>query len=483
MLDVEFIFPPLSVSERYGSRNIGKGHEGHLPPLGLASLAAYLIEKKYKVDIIDALADELTDKEIIEKILQDNPKAIGFSALTSMFHRAAITAEKLKKKFPEKLIIMGGHHATIMPKEIMQKHRCFDILVYGEGEITFAEIMQKFREAHYSIEKFLNDYKTLAKIRGIVFRNGNEIIMNAAQEPVQNLDELPFPARHLLPMRKYIPLPNQYLRLPVVHMLAIRGCPYNCTFCSNNAVFGRKIRARSPGKVLEEIGHLQEKYGAKEISFWDDMMTANRKWMEEFCSLIIENKIDITWTCYARVDTVDLPLLKLMKRAGCWNIFYGFESGNQQLLDNIGKRITLQQIRNAAKWTKEAGIEIRASFMIALPGETPELAEQTLEFAKELNPDYVQFCITTPYPGTALYNDAKKYGKLTKDFDKFHGWDAVFVPKGYKNKEEILALEKKFFREFYLRPAYVLGRFAKIKSFRDLMRYVKGARFLLGFTS
>ncbi|MBI2529716.1 MAG: radical SAM protein [Candidatus Diapherotrites archaeon] len=370
-----------------------------------------------------------------------------------------------------------------MPEEIMRRHRCFDILVYGEGEITFAEIMQKFREAHYSTEKFLKDYRTLAKIRGIVFRNGKKIIMNAPQEPVQNLDELPFPARHLLPMRKYIPLPNQYLRLPVVHMLAIRGCPYNCTFCSNNAVFGRAIRARSPEKVLEEIRHLQEKYGAKEISFWDDMLTANRKWMEKFCSLLIENKIDITWTCYARVDTVDLPLLKLMKRAGCWNIFYGFESGNQQLLDNIGKRITLQQIRNASKWTKEAGIEIRASFMIALPGETPELAEQTLEFAKELNPDYVQFCITTPYPGTALYNDAKKYGKLTKDFDKFHGWDAVFIPKGYKNKEEILALEKKFFREFYLRPAYVLGRFAKIKSFRDLMRYAKGARFLLGFTS
>ena len=483
MLDVEFIFPPLSVSERYGSRNIGKGHEGHLPPLGLASLAAYLIDKKYRVDIIDALANELTDNEIIEKISQDNPKAIGFSALTSMFHRAVITAEKLKKKFPEKLIIMGGHHATIMPKEAMQKHRCFDILVYGEGELTFAEIMQKFKEAKYNTKKFLNDYKTLGKIKGILFKKKGKIIINSPREHIQNLDSLPFPARHLLPIEKYVPLPNQYLRLPVVHMVAIRGCPFNCTFCSNNAVFGRMIRAKSPARVIEEIKHVIEKYGAKEISFWDDTMTVKRDWMEEFCNLIIENGIDITWTCYARVDTVDLPLLKLMKKAGCWNIFYGFESGNQQLLDNIGKRITLQQIRNAAKWTKEAGIEIRASFMIALPGETPELAEQTLEFAKELNPDYVQFCITTPYPGTALYNDAKKYGKLTKDFDKFHGWDAVFVPKGYKNKQEILQMEKRMFKEFYLRPAYVLGRFAKIKSFRDLMRYAKGARFLLGFTS
>ena len=483
MLDVEFIFPPLSVSERYGSRNIGKGHEGHLPPLGLASLAAYLIDKGYEVGIIDALANELSDKEIIEKIAQDNPKAIGFSALTSMFHRAVITAEKLKKKFPEKLIIMGGHHATIMPKEAMQKHRCFDILVYGEGELTFAEIMQKFRKAHYNAKKFLHDYKTLQSIKGILFRKNGKTIINAQRELIKNLDELPFPARHLLPIEKYVPLPNQYLRLPVVHMVAIRGCPFNCTYCSASAVFGRTIRAKSPERVIEEIKHVIEKYGAKEISFWDDTMTVKRDWMEKLCNLIIKNKIDITWTCYARVDTVDLPLLKLMKKAGCWNIFYGVESGSQQLLDNINKHITLQQIKNAVKWTKEAGIEIRASFMIALPGETPELARQTLEFAKELEPDYAQFCITTPYPGTQLYKDAERHGKLIKDFDRFHCWDAVFIPKGYKNREEVMQMEKEIFKKFYLRPKYIFGRIMRIRSWRDMKRYLKGVRFLLGFTS
>jgi len=212
-------------------------------------------------------------------------------------------------------------------------------------------------------------------------------------------------------------------------------------------------------------------------------MTVKRDWMEKLCNLIIKNKIDITWTCYARVDTVDLPLLKLMKKAGCWNIFYGVESGSQQLLDNINKHITLQQIKNAVKWTKEAGIEIRASFMIALPGETPELARQTLEFAKELEPDYAQFCITTPYPGTQLYKDAERHGKLIKDFDRFHCWDAVFIPKGYKNREEVMQMEKEIFKKFYLRPKYIFGRIMRIRSWRDMKRYLKGVRFLLGFTS
>jgi len=267
-------------------------------------------------------------------------------------------------------------------------------------------------------------------------------------------------------------------------MLAIRGCPYNCSFCSNNAVFGRKIRWKSPKRVIEEIENLKKEYGVREISFWDDMMTVSRKWMMDFCNELIKRKTDVTWTCYARVNTVDLEMLRAMKKAGCWNIFYGYEAGDQQLLDNINKGITLQQICDANKWTKEAGIEVRGSFMIALPGETPELARKTVAFACELNPDYAQFSITTPYPGTKLWDDADKWGKLNRtDFSKYQGWDVVFIPKGYKNKEEIYAMEKYAFRKFYFRPRYIIGRLAKIRSWEDIARYLKGFRFLLGFSS
>jgi radical SAM superfamily enzyme YgiQ (UPF0313 family) len=282
-------------------------------------------------------------------------------------------------------------------------------------------------------------------------------------------------------MKKYIPLPNQYKKKPVVHMVAIRGCPYSCSFCSNNKVFGRKIRARSPEKLVEEIRYVIEKYGAKEISFWDDMMTTNKEWMYKFCDLLIRGKFDVTWTCYARVDSVDEPLLKKMKKAGCWNIFFGFEAGIQELLNNINKGITIKQIVEANRLCKKIGIEVRASFMIALPGETPELAKKTIEFAKRLNPDYAQFCITTPYPGTCLYENASKYGTLIQDFSRFNIWEPVFIPKGYKNAEQVKEMERIAMREFYIRPAYILSRIRKISSLEDILRYIKGLRFLVGF--
>ncbi len=199
---------------------------------------------------------------------------------------------------------------TIEPVEVLEENKCFDIGVCGEGEITIEEIFELYIKHGYRYEKFINDQQLLSKIDGIVFRKNDYIVVNKPRDLISNLDILPFPARDLVPIEKYIPLPNQYKRLPVVHMVVIRGCPYKCTFCSNNAVFGRKIRSRSPMKVIEEIKHLIAVYGAKDISFWDDMMTANKKWMYALCDLIIREKIDITWTCYARADSVTKDLLK-----------------------------------------------------------------------------------------------------------------------------------------------------------------------------
>jgi radical SAM superfamily enzyme YgiQ (UPF0313 family) len=282
-------------------------------------------------------------------------------------------------------------------------------------------------------------------------------------------------------MRKYIPLPNQYKRLPVVHTTAIRGCPFRCTFCSNNIVFGRKIRAKSPERVIEEITSVTRLYGAREIAFWDDTFTINKKWATSLCNLIMKEKLDIVWSCYASVNTVDKELLQTMGKAGCWNIFYGFESGIQQLINNIEKEITIDQIRNVNKWTREAGIEVRASFMLGLPGETPALAKKTIEFAVELEPDYAQFSITTPFPGTKLYTQANKYGKLSLNFAQYTGWEPVFVPFGYKDGKELVKMEKLAIRSFYLRPRYVLNRIKKIRSTEDLIRYMKGLRLIQGF--
>lgn len=479
-MDLLLIYPPVTIEERY-ARGVGKKVGGNLPPLGIASLAAFVREKGYLVDVVDSLSLNFQDEDIVRKVGMLRPKVVGFSALTMNYHRALACAREVRGSFPDILVILGGHHATIMPREIVRDADCFDLIVIGEGELTLLDILQKYKSLGFQRAQLLENLDLLSGITGIAYRGKQGVIVNKKRELIEDLDSLPFPARDLLPMRRYIPLPNQYLRLPVVHMTAIRGCPFSCSFCSNNAVFGRKIRAISPQRVVDEIEHVMNVYGAREISFWDDTMTANRKWIEGFCDEIIRRAIDVTWTGYSRVDTVDLPLLKKMKAAGCWNLFYGFEAGDQKLLNNISKGITLEQIRQANQWTKESGIEVRGSFMLALPGETPALAQKTIDFAKELNPDYAQFSLTTPYPGTKLWEEAEKYGTLYKDFRDYQLWSPVFIPYGYKSKDEILQMEKKAVREFYFRLAFIFNCIRKIRSLEDIKRYLKGLRVLMGF--
>lgn len=479
-MDFLLISPPLSLNERYGKRRVGK-IGGQLPPLGLAYIAAFLREKKFSVGLLDGAVEDLSEDEIIKKIKLQDPKIIGFSAMTFTFHRAANFAKKIKSQFPNALIVIGGHHATLLPRQVLLENSSFDLVVHGEGELTALDIVQKFKKYNFNKSKFLNDSSLLETIQGIAFRKQKQIKINSPSPHIEDLDKLPYPAWDLLPMNKYLPLPNQYLNKPVVHLVASRGCPFQCSFCSANAVFGKKIRSLSPSKLVDMLEYVRDKFGAREISFWDDSLTVNKKWLFEFCRLLIKKKLGLTWSCYARVNCVDKQILSLMKKAGCWNIFYGFESGNQELLNKVGKNITLEQIRLANKLTKEAGIEVRASFMIALPGETPGMAQKTIDFAISLDPDYAQFCITTPFPGTKLREDARRYGRLWEDFSSYNVWEAVFVPKGYKNRKEIEEMEKKAVRQFYLRPGYLLGRLKKIRSFNDLARNFKGLRMLIGF--
>ena len=479
MLDLLLVYPPLSINERYG-RNVGN-IGGHQPPLGLACLAAYVRENGFSVKIIDAQAEGISTAEAVELARKYNPKVIGIGALTSIFHRAVEFARDIKCRIPQSLIIFGGHHASIMSEETMSNFNCFDLLCKGEGEYTLTEVLVNYKKSNFDKEIFLKNTSVLSGINGIVYRDGEKICSTAGRMLISDLDELPMPARDLLKIPKYNPMPNQYKRLPLLNITVSRGCPFGCSYCSASSVFGRGIRMRAPDKTIEEIKFLMSEYNAKEISFWDDTITFDKKWLSRLCSLILEQQLGITWTCYSRVDSVTKDMLKIMKEAGCWNIFFGFESGDQNTLDLIGKKITLDQIRTVCKWCKELGIEIRASFMIALPNETPELAKKTIDFAVEVDPDYAQFCITTPFPKTRLYEEAIKYGLLENDFSKYNVWQPVFVPFGYKNRDEILKMEKLAMRRFYMRPGYIFNKIKKMNSFEDFIRYLKGFRLLLGF--
>ena len=486
LIDIMFLFPPTSTgsdyAHRYGKKDLGD-LKGDLIPLGIASLAAYLKKYGFGVAALDCIALELTHDDIVEIIRKRKPRSVGISATTYALPASTTLAERLREEFPNLLIILGGAHANVAGMDAARNISSIDIVSYHpEGETVIHHILKKFSKHNFKRESLLNDVDTMKDIKGIIFRNKNEIVKNLPEDIIKDLDFLPLPARDLFPMERYVPLPNQYKKLPMTNMVVIRGCPYVCTFCDQAATTARR---RSPQKVIEEIRDVVEKYGVKEISFWDDTMSYHKKWMKEFCTLLIEAKLKVIWSCYAAVNTVNQEILHLMKKAGCWNIFYGYETGVAILADNIKsnrKNKSMEYMKQVAKWTKDAGIEVRGSFMIALPGENPKLAEQTIQDAIELDPEYAQFSITTPYPGTALYNEIKngKWGKLTtEDFSEFQGWNVVFLPEGYKNKEEVLEMSRKAFKAFYMRPSYIIKTILNIRSLEDIKRYFKGFKALV----
>jgi len=486
LIDIMFLFPPISTgsdyAHRYGKKDLGD-LKGDLIPLGIASLAAYLKKYGFGVAALDCIALELTHDDIVETIRKRKPRSVGISATTYALPASTTLAERLREEFPNLLIILGGAHANVAGMDAARNIPSIDIVSYHpEGETVIHHILKKFSKHNFKRESLLNDVDTMKDIKGIIFRNNNEIVKNLPGDIIKDLDFLPLPARDLFPMERYVPLPNQYKKLPMTNMVVIRGCPYVCTFCDQAATTARR---RSPQKVIEEIRNVVEKYGIKEISFWDDTMSYHKKWMKEFCTLLIEAKLKVIWSCYAAVNTVNQEILHLMKKAGCWNIFYGYETGVAILADNIRsnrKNKSMEYMKQVAKWTKDAGIEVRGSFMIALPGENPKLAEQTIQDAIKLDPEYAQFSITTPYPGTALYNEIKngKWGKLTtEDFSEFQGWNVVFLPEGYKNKEEVLEMSRKAFKAFYMRPSYIIKAILNIRSLEDIKRYIKGFKALV----
>jgi radical SAM superfamily enzyme YgiQ (UPF0313 family) len=298
------------------------------------------------------------------------------------------------------------------------------------------------------------------------------MIRTAPRPFVTTLDDLPLPARDLLPLERYKPVGNRYKRLPAFSMVAIRGCPYPCAFCSEART---TVRFSSPARVIAEIEHLIERYGAREITFWDDTITLNKKWLLELCDRMIEKRLDITWSCFAVIGTMTPELLARMKAAGCWNVFYGVETPDEDLTKSIRiqKNGSVARVKEVVRQTQAAGIEVRAAFMVGLPGETPERAMRTLDLALELEPDYAQWNYTVPYPRTQVWNELTSHGRLlAKNWGEFSNWYPAFLPFAYDSPEQLIRIRKLVLRKFYLRPSYVWRRLRKVRTAGDVLRYV-----------
>lgn len=355
------------------------------PPLGLGYLASVLNEKKFSVQLIDCTF--LNRKSAIEKIRQTNPEIIGIYCMFSMKKDALWIAKSIKQNC--ELLVAGGPLPTFKPEEFLE---IFDVVVLGEGEKTILEIVE------------FENKNELKKIKGIAFKNQNKIKINPKQEPIENLDKIPFPDREFFDNKAY---KHYYKKFgyKITSLISSRGCPFKCDFCSQ-PIFNNQVRFRSPENIVSEIKQIQEK-GYNRIWFADDCFTFNPKRVEKICDLLINQKIRINWECLSRVDTINQELAKKMKEAGCVRLFFGIESGNNQILKIMNKQITTRKATRSVITAKKAGIKVGAFFILGYPGETNETILDTTRFAYSLPLDYCSFTFPYPIPGTGLYEKLK----------------------------------------------------------------------------
>ena len=471
------ITPPLLNSGPKKRNNKNRLKRGLLPPLGIGYIAAVLIQAGHEVKIIDSQVLDYSVDEILDEVSTYKPDVLGISFLTPQEDSACKLIVQLKRHFKDVSIIAGGAHPTCFPWETMEKCKGIDILVAGEGEYTMLDII-----------RCLQNGRSLAEVKGIYYRNDNGKIMKSPQNAsIVNLDTLPPPARYLYPLNSYAPEPFENKKLPSTSIIVSRGCTYaKCTFCYRSGILKREYRIQSVEKTLDELRYIVKKFRIKEFVFYDDDLGSNKKWLIKFCNLLKKEKIPIIWSFRGRPNMVDYETLRQAKEAGCFSVAFGFESGNQDLLDNIKKGITLEQSRQAADLANSLGLEVVGTFMLGLPGETPQKAERTIEFAIELDCAYAAFIPTHPFYGTQLYEQCVKEGKIvpsTYSIDMLYTRyipTVTYTPAGYKDKEELEDMIKKAYKRFYLRPGYFWKHIRKIEGFEDIKRYWSGFKFLLG---
>jgi len=427
------------------------------PPLGLAYIAS-MLRQNHEVKIIDSSILNYTIGDVERELRSFNPDVVGVTSVTPSIYEAYKVAETAKKVREDCTVILGGPHATFMPRQTMEECEYIDIIVRGEGEETTRELIE-------NIEKGV----PLNKVMEITFRKENGIIDTEPRPFIKNIDDIPFPSRDLLPMHLY-----KFNGVKYTTMLTSRGCPFGCSFCSSSRLFGGYWRGRSPENVLEEIKTVYGEYGIRNIEFMDDTFTLDQKRAEKICDGIIEQGWDISWGASSRVDTLSKELAEKMKKAGCWIIFLGIESGSQKILDTIGKRITLEQAKKAVEILKDAGIQVLGSFIIGFMQDTKETIKETIKFAKSLNLDYAEFSILTPYPGTPIFDYAKKNNMLlTEDWSKYTATEPIVKIEGISEKE-VKALFQKAYITFYLRPKIVM-KWLRNKQFSFIKTGIKAA--------
>ncbi|MBI4980532.1 cobalamin B12-binding domain-containing protein [Candidatus Woesearchaeota archaeon] len=464
-------------------------------PLGLGYIAAALEKNGFEVQVLDAIILDqnknivrndmihlgLDWPELYREIERIAPDVVGISCLFSSQSGNAYKVAELVKQFnPNLPIIMGGAHPSSVPEEVLANPNV-DFVVLGEGEATMVKLLNH-----------MTDITGLKQIKGIGFKHNKKIIINSEREFIENIDDISLPARHLFPMELYLNSEMGHgadlMRKPIVSMITSRGCPYNCVYCSVHTVWGRKFRARSPKNVVDEIELLVKQYGVREIHFEDDNLTLKRERMIDICKEIVARNLDIKWTTPNGVAiwTLDKEVLTWMKKAGCYKLCFGIESGDPETQKFIRKSIPLDKCKEIVREANKLGIWTHGFFIIGFPFEDQTSINNTLNYAIDSDLDFASFFLATPYPKTDLYaimNENGMIGHLTWETLRV---SAASINTKYFTREELTKIQKDMFKKFVLHrvlsmfnPVKLSYRLKRLRNKEDrqlLMRF--GKRFL-----
>ena len=446
------------------------------PPLGLGYIAGVL-ERLPDVNVLDILDGNFSQnyiEDVINAVKKYEPDLVGISAFTPFAQKALEATIAVKKINPNILTLLGGPHA-VLAEVTLRKCPALDAIVYDEGEGQIEEIVSG---------------KPLHEIAGLFIRKEGKIVPTSPRPYIADMDTLPYPAYHKLPHFPdgYHPHPPKSTGKKWSSIMWSRGCPFFCNYCNRENSFGLKFRDQSPEYMVNHIQYLHSEYGIEELTFYDDVMSLNRKaTMKLMDAMRPENLgFKISWDAETRVDLVDQELLFAMKKAGCRMISYGIEHG--KFIHEIkGGNATLQQAESAVRWTHKAKIQTVGYFMVGLPQETPETVKETIEFAKKLDCTYAQFAITMPFPGNKLYEEAVNAGMAQLDdiWEKFvyagvgsGGIQAPVLTTKSMSAEDLEYWAKRAYKEFYFRPPYIIKKLLSIRSIKDIKMYYDGYKML-----
>ena len=429
-----------------------------LPPTDLMYLAA-VAEKEG----LEAKIEDYSQGGNFENDLKEfKPDYLVVNIATPTLEHDLDAVKKAKQICPDVITIAKGAAFLTLAERIMKDHASLDFGILGEAEETLKEILQG---------------KQKTDILGIFYKENGEVKFTGKRPFIEDLNSLPFPARHLVDNNIYRRPDNNKVQATIK---VSRGCPFHCFFCLATPVSGAKVRRRSPENIVAEIKECVEKYNIRNFLFWSDIFNLDKKWTMDLCQAIIDSGLKITWSANTRADTADLEMAKMMYKSGCRLVSIGVESGSQYMLEKMGKKITLDDVRRTVKVFKQAKIRIYNYFVIGLPWETEETAEETIRFAIELDSDFISFYTATPLPGSRFYNYAEEHNLFDKDTSFENAYYYPAVNTHHLTRERVFELHKSAIKRFYLRPLYILKMLSRIRSFEEVKNYfIAGMNVLL----